>query len=254
MIDYQTRLRAMVDMAIDDPHALECVHDLVTAEAIIRRLIGRLDLAALIELISNSPHPAELLVKLPLILGKTPEVMEAVTVVLLKSRGEWDNTTLFAFADEYWCFIVRELIARGDYRRAWDETRRAWNGFGKHDYVDGALPHHGYGNLAASRETVVSLIGQIYERLVEMKVLSPASEEPVEAPERSQYGHGRIAKVAGIAFADAVGGIDAKNMERPHAPRYLNPLGKQVVSVAGYYAAERSAARKRRASQTKDAA
>src|SRR3990167_1260392 len=164
-------------------------------------------------------------------------------------------------SDQFWLHRVRWYIAKGDFRRAWDELKRAWRGFfvGPKDtsvWLRGIRPNWYY--YAASKKVLAQLVHELYHGMLDKQIIDPITEDDHALRTAKQkvhvYGirvrevaavhvHTRTVIVAGIDFARLF-----RRTEQPYdvtKPLVLADEGAMILKIAEYWRQQRNAQRRR---------
>lgn len=161
---HSARRDAVLDMAVAGEDAL-ATYPITLAKQILPSLAGRLTPSALLLRIKESRCAGELMEYLPPVVGMTHAAlspfMEALSIYDLDDRA-WREVYLKPFADTYWACIVRERIVRKDWRRAWDEIKKA--------------AAYNVPRLCASSWMLRELVGDLYQAMREKGDISLPEE------------------------------------------------------------------------------
>jgi hypothetical protein len=136
----------------------------------------------------------------------------------------------------YWRKRVRWYIVKCDYRRAWDELRKANRGF----FIGSKEEAPRFGNInpnlyrySASGEVLTASVHELFNNMVKYGVLSPLSDE-----DKVPY-----SEILESSFANAL---------RPHQetdrgrPTVVNRSEAMVLKIARHFRKERDAQRRKR--------
>jgi hypothetical protein len=167
--------------------------------------------------------------------------------VLLANADQWDWQDLVGFAETYWNIRVRERIQRGDFGRAWDELRKAYQGFNPKPLEPFQSIQRGeLSNLTANNLCIGLLIDELYVAMLDKGLVSECSSEPVslraligsEFKEDPSYWDKRRRLFPGEAFA---------RLWMRHGQ--VSPSGQRAYHVAKYLSNKRNEKRKRKIEQ-----
>lgn len=226
----QVHFEVLVDMASADERALETCHDLAVSKRVLVLISRRLTIPELLERIKYSPLASELLADLPDVLGFTREALYPAFEELalpVNYEGEWSEVSLHDFIDKYWSVVIFERIARGDFRRAWDEMKKGirWE------------PNR----LALSPSGAETIVGELFAAITKKE---PLTLPPARTDRRWGVpvpGLGVLAKLYGFPEPDEFG--------RPcdQIPSILDDEHRRIMALASYFSQKEKDRRSRRA-------
>ncbi len=253
----------MVDVAVDDSRGLGAIGTLPKAQAVLRRLIGVLRPEELLERILHSPLQAALIKALPNLVGTTSVQLRPYVDAMLNwndENAEWELDSHHALAAAYWQAVVLERITLRDYRRAWDEIRRAYRGFQSQEDSSFGDPNRtptdevlcgGPSEMAATSEVVENLVIELYSKMLVERLVPAVSSTPVQVDDYEKHTVYRVQKregkqtkpanytshkpVPGIGFAKAVGNTISG----------YDRIGQMVLALARYASSGRNKKRLR---------
>ncbi len=185
--------------------------------------------------------------------------------------------------DLYWGRRVRRYLARGDYRRTWDELNKARRGFAKpndarpgtisHDQRDdiGEVVFKSWDAYACSKEMLAELIGDLFSAMEKNGLITPIADGDKTLPgqkmprrvfEAKPTKGGRVIRsyelrgvtVSGFGFACIFrfqeGYLYPDNptgfMGRPPKLHVFDETGAQVLKIAAYFSKKKDEKRQRR--------
>lgn len=264
--------QAMVDVATEETHGLDAITNLNISKRVVRELARKLSTAALLERIKHSRFNNELLGFLPHVFGHNRKGLHPVAEILLKSEDdEWDNSELRKFADTYWGIVVHGYVMNGDYRRAWDEIRRAFRGLSPTEPANSfeLYPHGEARQLAASRDYLSTLIAELYAALyskAKVQLVSdsavpfqsvieryPGARNAYYLPRGWPYSRGEVKPRILEGWRDLPGKNFASEFgiwrDEETRDTMVGPVAQMVFEIARYFSAKRDAKRKRKFEQ-----
>ncbi len=118
--------QALLDLALEDERALESsAGGFARHNAVVRALALKLKPVELIDRIKYSPFASSLMEEVPSILGASDEALEEVMQILRETHESWPGGGYHGFISAYWRIRTMKWIALHDYRRAWDDIKKA---------------------------------------------------------------------------------------------------------------------------------
>lgn len=231
---------ALRDIALEEPHGLSDIEDLTTAKRVVSQIAPRLTIDQLLERISHSPYTFELLRFLPHVYGSMKEQLRPVVDLLLEKGSRYfDSDALGEFADLYWQAVVNERIARKDYRRAYDDIKRAFRGMrADPEAIPGDALYYPPKNgvpedMATSPQCTKQMLHRLHAAMREAELIEDVL---VTAKQRWPY----FSDAPGMLFAAGVGG---REWTEQHDTTLCD---MQIMAIARYLNSERNDSRKRR--------
>lgn len=228
------RRQAQIDIAATDPRGLEGIHDVNRARSIFRQVAIGMKPATLIELMVNSANPDALLhelLKIKEFLSRD-QLQEFVELLYIPSNNQiFSDALIQELVERYWRLCVTVRLDRSDYRRAWDEVKRALGG-----------PE---GDTASYLVTAnpSALIELVFKFMKGKDLVSEITEDFIPAPDHVPYLYGTgslywVSKVAGWKIVLETG--NATNEQG------VNRTGQMILAIARVYRDEQKTRRRRK--------
>ncbi len=228
---------AIRDIALVEPHGLSDIEDLTTAKRVVSQIALRLTIDQLLERISHSPYTVELLRFLPHVYGSMKEQLRPVFDLLLEKGSRYfDSDALGEFADLYWQAVVNERIIRKDYRRAYDDIKRAFRGMRDAELIEDVLVTAKNGvpeDMAISPQCTKQMLHRLHAAMRDAELIEDVL---VTAKQNWPY----FSDAPGMLFAAGVGG---REWTEQHDTTLCD---MQIMAIARYLNSERNDSRKRR--------
>lgn len=230
--------QAIFDYALTDERGLEHFTSLPEATEMLGLIAGQLEPFELFVRVRSSAFPNELLELLIGVLTTKiearPDMLKPIAEALLEDNNEFRVSSIESFFDHYWSVCVRSRLLRKDYRRAFDEVKRANLGLQGNHYsrISGSLMH--------------TLIEEIYDYMHSQGHLDAVADEPMRLFDQRYERHKLVSNLAGFQLAQVVGGVDWKEEEISRTWRttmmdipYANKIGQMIIAIAGRLNSER---------------
>jgi len=214
----------VLDLACSEEHGLEFLTDLDLLKEAFRRCSRGKTIEVVVEEMCSLAHPTALLLDLlSRTVRKSPERLTSLCKVLVENKRCFEEELVRTFADAYRRTLVRYRLLHGNYRKAWSEVKAAHKGYAEVEVPPGQpAPHGGAFELAASEPTIHLLINEVHAEMVREGLVTPIKHAYV--PYRASTTIFPTAPtVAGWPFACAVGGVDARG---------VNKVGQMILDIS----------------------
>jgi len=211
------------------PTGLANIDDLEISKLVMENLFadGKMSPAMLLERACNSMFHDTLIARLAEMYRGHPDSDQwrYFLLAVLRNWHRWPHVHFdLKFVDEYAKVMLYHYVAKGDYRRAWDEFRKlAGAGF--------SVPGDD-NSFSVSAGFTMEFIEVLFANMCERKMVSPLAEVDCVW----HYPHAR----AGWKLAVSLGGHEVPGSQQ------LTETGSMVLKIASYFSSQRSEAKRRK--------
>ena len=222
----------MVDCALEDVRAFETVDNLDVLKRVVNELYHRLTVEDILKRLTYSEHCAELCLYLTRKTFRGDEAKSALRRMgnapseIFHHDSAADNA-IGEVVNALWRHSINEYIIREDFRRAWDEIREGFRGFGAPPYEPGMPPEQG--ELCASIDTLEDSVRVLYDAMLKPGLVEPIKSTSRTVPHR-WWDFPLIPPVAGWPWAAALTN-ESRGAHPYHSPSHIGPTGMKVLAI-----------------------